>query len=930
MATVKRDQILQEAEKLASRGKLDAAVKEYRRALEQAPNDTNTLNRLGDLLVRLDRVAEAIDVYGRIAEHFGEDGFFLKSIAIYKKINRLDPQRTQVYEKLADLYFKQGLVVEGRQQLLTLADWFLRSKQPAEAVRVFRRLGELEPSNLQARAKLVDLLTQLGDIRQVKEEINSLGHSLLARAMLDEAVKLYHRALELKVADGDLIAPCVDALVAGGRTLQAVELARRALAATSGSVELKRAAARALTEAGDLRAAREVLEQVLPEAGERTDVVQLYGDLMLRVGESQEAKEHLLPAVDRLYKAHDTARAGALLKRLLKSVPGDVEVLEKALAVFDRRTDPDMVSGIEASLADACFRSGKTDRAAELYGRLSANDPNNLLFQQRLSALSEPSVAPPAAPPQGEPPPAVSAPALEIVEFDLGDDQGIVASTPSGITPGKLPYAPLQVPSAVDMLFAAPELEAVTAAQPQAEEPLTGTNAEELLTEAVVFAKYGLAEKAVAHLRRLLALDPTHEEGRSLLASLGGGELKVVESEAPAAVSQVPVPSVAPPSADFSEVAPEPAAPPPPPAARPVPPPAPTMLAAHDEAKPHVAPAPSARVPSGRVRLEDLEAMIGLRQTASPSRPRAPVDEEGLAIQPAAFSAPDIAFRFESVLEPTVASAKTAAPAAVSVPPSAPEVEAAVELVEIDEVLAGPDERQLREVDFFIQQGLLDEAARLLAKVQEHFPNHPEVNTRQALLKARGWQEGPAPAREGSAAELFSEEEQFFDLAAELEQELADEDLVAEARGTAEGHEASIEELFKEFQRGVAEQLSAEDFDTHFNLGIAYREMGLLDEAIGEFQIAAKAPGLSLESTAMIAACYLDKGLFDQAIEWYGRALRDPSITPEAELGLKYELGRVFELSGNSHQALASFAEVLAVNPGFRDVVQRVARLQTN
>ncbi|HPS78618.1 MAG TPA: tetratricopeptide repeat protein, partial [Thermoanaerobaculaceae bacterium] len=163
MATVKREQILQEAEKLAARGKLDAAIKEYRRALEHAPNDTNTLNRLGDILVRVNRIDEAIDVYQQIAEHFAQDGFFLKAIAIFKKVNRLDPQRTGTYERLADLYFKQGLVVEGRQQLITLADWFLRSKNLEQAVRIFRRLTELEPSNVQARAKLVDLLVQAGD-----------------------------------------------------------------------------------------------------------------------------------------------------------------------------------------------------------------------------------------------------------------------------------------------------------------------------------------------------------------------------------------------------------------------------------------------------------------------------------------------------------------------------------------------------------------------------------------------------------------------------------------------------------------------------------------------------------------------------------------------------------------------------------------------
>ena len=207
MSTAKRELIIQEADRLAARGKLDAAIKEYKRAVDLAPHDTNALNRLGDLLVRVSRIPEAIDVYERIADHFGEDGFFLKAIAIYKKVNRLDPRRTETYERLANLYFKQGLVVEGRQQLLTLADWFLRSKQPDEAMRVYRRLVELEPNNFQARAKLVDLSVQQGNVAVAGEEIDALGRTLLGRNMLEEAVKLYHRALDLKPESGATSSP---------------------------------------------------------------------------------------------------------------------------------------------------------------------------------------------------------------------------------------------------------------------------------------------------------------------------------------------------------------------------------------------------------------------------------------------------------------------------------------------------------------------------------------------------------------------------------------------------------------------------------------------------------------------------------------------------------------------------------------------------
>ncbi len=191
-------------------------------------------------------------------------------------------------------------------------------------------------------------------------------------------------------------------------------------------------------------------------------------------------------------------------------------------------------------------------------------------------------------------------------------------------------------------------------------------------------------------------------------------------------------------------------------------------------------------------------------------------------------------------------------------------VDEAMELVEVAGVLAGPGEDQLRELDFLIQQGLLDDAAKLLQKLRDAFADHPDVLARQAMLKARGWDEDRRGTAVATAAELFSEEEQFFDLAAELEKELAEEEMVAEATGSGKGTDVSIEDLFKEFQRGVAEQVEEEDFDTHFNLGLAYREMGLLDEAIGEFQLSAKSSDYLVESASMIGACYIEKGLPEQ------------------------------------------------------------------
>ncbi|TAM44934.1 MAG: tetratricopeptide repeat protein [Acidobacteria bacterium] len=930
MASSKRDQIIQEAEKLAARGKLDAAIKQYMRAVDQVPSDTNTLNRLGDLLVRVERIPEAIEVYQRIAEHFATDGFFLKSIAIYKKVNRLDPRRTETYERLADLYFKQGLAIEGRQQLLTLADWFLRSKQPKDAMRVFRRLIEHEPSNLQARAKLVDLAVQTGDVANVGPEIDALGRSLLSRGMLDEAVKLYFRILDLGPEQADLVAPCIDALVAAGRQAQGVELAKKALATGTGGIELRRAAARVLVDAGETDEAVVLLEDLFDKAPERTDVAQLLADVMIRTGITGDLKGRPLPLIDRLLQARDVARAATLVKKLMAGAPGDIGVLERALRVFGQLDDTGAVVGVETALADAYFVAGRRSEAVSLYRRLATQAPSDPVFARRLAELGETPSTVPASKDARPPAPGQGDDDLEFVEVDIG-------SAAAGPGPAPEAAAPRPQPPPAGGLT----------------EPSLGpANLEELFTEAVVFAKYGLTDKAVAHLQRLLAMDPAHGRGRELLASLGG-EPAQVEPQQP----ETPPPPTAPPAAAagvpegaraafaaFSQPislppapAPEDAAPANPDAALELAPPVPRLdlgeLGAPAPASP---PSPAAnagtplpsfdalleappiatlRAESARsgarsVRLDDLEALLGLRHP------------------PAAAATAGV----EVSAGPAGASA-AAAPTPAAAPGDAEPVEVAeevMELVEVASALAGPGADQLRELDFLIQQGLLDDAAKLLQKLHDVFADHPDVLARQAMLKARGWDEERRGTATATAAELFSEEEHFFDLAAELEKELADEEMVAEATGSGKGNDVSIEDLFKEFQRGVAEQVEEEDFDTHFNLGLAYREMGLLDEAIGEFQLSAKSPDYLMESASMIGACYIEKGLPEQGAEWYQRALTAPTLPAEAEVGLRYELGRAHELAGNTTAALACFGEVLAINPSFRDVVARISKLRSN
>jgi tetratricopeptide (TPR) repeat protein len=180
---------------------------------------------------------------------------------------------------------------------------------------------------------------------------------------------------------------------------------------------------------------------------------------------------------------------------------------------------------------------------------------------------------------------------------------------------------------------------------------------------------------------------------------------------------------------------------------------------------------------------------------------------------------------------------------------------------------------------------------------------------------------------EEGSEELFADEEQYIDLAKELEAELAAEEaMVEEATGRGKG-EAILEEVFREFQKGVEEQLSEEDADTHFNLGIAYREMGLLPEAIREFQVASRDKDYFVESCSNIGVCYQEQGMWSEAAEWYQKALVAPDISVEARQGLRYDLAAAYQSAGDVDQAAGIFEEIAASDPSYRDVADRLSSL---
>jgi tetratricopeptide (TPR) repeat protein len=164
----------------------------------------------------------------------------------------------------------------------------------------------------------------------------------------------------------------------------------------------------------------------------------------------------------------------------------------------------------------------------------------------------------------------------------------------------------------------------------------------------------------------------------------------------------------------------------------------------------------------------------------------------------------------------------------------------------------------------------------------------------------------------------------FVNLGAELKEELAAEERAASAGAGA----PLVEDLLREFQKGVREHLDEKDFETHYNLGIAYKEMELHDEAIQEFRLAARDPARALACADLLGLCYLAKGDPAAAIREFRAGLEVRGHPRESYYGLRYDLGVAYETHGDLERALESFEGLQADDERFRDVSARVQDLR--
>jgi tetratricopeptide (TPR) repeat protein len=271
----------------------------------------------------------------------------------------------------------------------------------------------------------------------------------------------------------------------------------------------------------------------------------------------------------------------------------------------------------------------------------------------------------------------------------------------------------------------------------------------------------------------------------------------------------------------------------------------------------------------------------------------------------------------------------------------------------------------LDEAQFFSSRGLYQDASLILLDRLEQYPNDPELvaaieelepklnaesGTRDVGLLSGG--AGPnahgfddeedttaspipppedfepvVPARGGKSKELvvqFSTDGNtkagpIIDADAEL-------DLVQSLEEPKQ-EQIDVDEVFAKFKQGVKAQVSDSDSATHYDLGVAYKEMGLLADAAREFELASRDAKRECNCLAMMGMMYRERGELDRAAEAYVRGLSAQHKTVAQEVSLYYDLGVVYEMKNDADEAIYYFQRITRRDPTYRDVSQRLASL---
>jgi tetratricopeptide (TPR) repeat protein len=862
--------VLNAAEKNVQQGKLQNAISEYEKVIKEDPKDLTVLNTIGDLYARLGQTDRATAYFRKVGDAYAADGFIVKSIAMYKKLTKLAPNSVEGLQKLADLYTQQGLYNDARQQYVALADHRMKANDLDGAARVFQKMLELDPENAAMQSKLADLYLRMGKKGDAKEIYFRAAESLYQRAAMDAADEALGRILSIDPVNSRALLKRSLIAVDSGDGAGAIRHLER-IPRIDSNPDALGILLRAHLQVKDLVKGETVARNLVAQYKDFSGI-QALAETLMATGSYRESLAIYREFSGQLSLGNTESLQHGLEAALYK-VREDAALLEIVRELYRKLGDQSHISECTELLAHALVQAGDLKRARDLYRELADSEPENTMHEQQYRQ----------------------------VLAKLGEDAAV---------------RPLTAAEG-SQAFMVDELEISAPAITQDYPDEIADAVKSALTDSELLDSYNMPAKALAPLEKVLPQAPLDFRLNQRLASLYAAANRFGD----AAQCCETLESV-------------------------------YLQSGHpDQAKQY-----------GKMAAKYHERAGAAAPAIEVQPPSYPVEAEPVPAAPPAAPAPeiDISEEWETHATAPAVAAPVAAPGAL-----------------------------LDEIHFYISQGMWNEARAACARCQTIAPGDPELAELQSQVTAASAPlieiQGPAdfgiepppqieqpPAVEIPPEVAAPEEvapvkaDVLSEFVSDLEQSLGADFAVGgtapvsaqpapqpsapprlapepameavPSKLTEKAHEEAstvLSDMFAEFKEDAEAGASeVEDPDTHYNLGVAFREMGLMDEAIGELQKVCHAidKGIPfsqvMQAYTWLAQCLVDKGVPAASYRWYEKALKI-STDEQQRLSLHYDLANAYEAAGDRPSALQHFMEVYGSNIDYRDVAERIKALRS-
>ncbi|MDH4270896.1 MAG: tetratricopeptide repeat protein [Candidatus Aminicenantes bacterium] len=357
-----RTKTLEMAERQVKAGRIEEAIAEYRKLLADEAPDLGIHNIIGDLYVQLGRNPEAVKSFQTVAGHYESRGFHSQALAIYKKINKIDPEDVINIVRMGDLFCSQGFMAEARREYLKAEQKLRRDKRIKELMFLYDKLIKLDHDNIAYKLTLAELFRQEGFIEEAVGQLNDAAALHLSRDELGEAEKIVEQARWLKPDDQRTMSNLVEILKKGNRRKYAIELVDEILEKDPGNVQFQNILGSLYLEERQLDRAEDIFIGIVSEHPLETKARIKLGKVYAIQDRAEKAFELFEPLIASLIKKQKEDKAIGLLGIVLSAEHLYLPALETLAAIYKAKNHKTHLEVVNRVILEEARRKGQTEK----------------------------------------------------------------------------------------------------------------------------------------------------------------------------------------------------------------------------------------------------------------------------------------------------------------------------------------------------------------------------------------------------------------------------------------------------------------------------------------------------------------------------------------------------------------------------------------